>query len=125
LDGTFADPAWRDRVYALAHNHGARVIVLRTCCEDEAYIRARLWRRRLDHSRSEHEVTRFENFSLTYAEVTESPVEADRALAEESVDLVTFDNNGDRAVRTSVGASVDAEMIAELIRISPLMSSSI
>ncbi len=125
LDGTFADPEWRGRLYALAAEHGARVIALKTCCEDESYIRARLWRRRLDHSRSEHEVTRFENFVMTYREVTENPIEQDSGLAAIDGEVITFDNHGDREVRMSPSSSVDARMIGELVKTSPLMSIEI
>ncbi len=125
LDGTFADRSWREEIYRLAAQHGAHPIVIKTVCDDAAYIRARLWRRRLDHSRSEHEVTRFENYRMTYDAVKEQPVEDDRVLQRLNGEIVTFQNHADRAVSVSLGSSDEARVIAELIRISPLMSVGI
>lgn len=125
LDGTFADRSWREDIYRLARQHGAHPIVIRTVCDDTAYIRSRLWRRRLDHSRSEHEVTKFENYEMTYSAVKAQPVMDDRVFQRLGGEIVTFENHADRAVSVPSDASEEAKVIAELIRISPLMSIEI
>jgi predicted kinase len=125
LDGTFADRSWREEIYRLARQHDAHPIVIRTACDDTAYIRSRLWRRRLDHSRSEHEVTRFENYLMTSKAVQQQPVDDDRVLQRLGGEVVTFQNHADRSVSVEPGASDEAQIIAELIRISPLMSIEI
>jgi predicted kinase len=125
LDGTFADPNWREKAYDLARRIGASVVVIKTRCEDENYIKARLWRRRLDHSRSEHEVVDFRNYRITYADVMKHPVEEDPGFDSEAYAVVNFNNEGDRTVEIPNDAATDAKMIADLIRISPLMSIGI
>jgi predicted kinase len=125
LDGTFSDRSWREEIYRLAEQHEAHPIVIRTVCDDTAYIRSRLWRRRLDHSRSEHEVTKFENYQMTYSAVKAEPVAEDEMFQRLNGEIVTFQNHADRAVRVPSAASEEARVIAELIRISPLMSVEI
>lgn len=125
LDGTFASPGWRERAYRLALDCGAAPIIVKTICDDEVYIRARLWRRKLDHSRSEHEVTRFENFVITNHDVMAHPCEQDPNFTVARTEIITFRNDGDRSVSVNRPTSKDAELIAELIRVSPLMSISI
>lgn len=125
LDGTFSKSEWRTPIYEMAHSMKARVIVIKTLCEDEAYIRMRLWRRRLDHSRSEHEVTDFANFQVTRKAVVEHPVESDSGLTSLDVDFITFKNHGDRSITLSHPASKDAQTIGQLMRVSPFMSSHI
>lgn len=125
LDGTFADPKWRNVLYKQARTSGAHIILVKTRCEDEAYIRARLWRRRLNHSRSEHEVTDFRNFEITRKAIEANPVEGDDEFAALGVEVITFENHGDRLVRVSKDASSDTRMITELLRISPLMSTHV
>lgn len=125
LDGTFADRSWREQIYRLAQQHGAHPIILRTVCDDTSYIRSRLWRRRLDHSRSEHEVTKFENYQITHDAVKEHPVCQDRVLQRLNGDIVTFQNHADRVVSVSADASDEANIVANLIRLSPLMSMEI
>jgi hypothetical protein len=122
LDGTFADPAHRQRLHMLAKKFDAQVIAIKTRCEDEWFIRSRLWRRRIDHSRSEHEVIRIENFRLTYDEVGRFPLEADQLPTGLARSVVSFDNSGDRTVRVESGINEDVETVVHLLRISPLMS---
>lgn len=124
LDGTFSDRLWRTRVYKLAGTFDARVVVLLTSCEDEGYIRARLWRR-LDHSRSEHEVTKIDNYYITRQAIEKNPAELDDVPENVRRDLVRFSNNGERVVQTVGQSSADAELVCDLIRISPLMSAHI
>lgn len=125
LDGTFADRSWREDIYRLAEQQGAHPIVIRTVCDDTDYIRSRLWRRRLDHSRSEHEVTKFENYLMTQNAVRSQPVAEDEVFQRLGGEVVTFQNHADRAVRVPPDASEEARVIGELIRISPLMSVEI
>lgn len=125
LDGTFSDPDWRKHVYDLASRYGTDVLVIRTRCDDIDYIKARLWRRRTDHSRSEHEVVNFNNYRMTLADVIKNPVEQDVDFATVVSGLITFTNEGDRRVEVSEGASPDAAIVADLIRISPLMDVAI
>jgi hypothetical protein len=125
LDGTFAEKPLRAPVYELAKRLGVHVTVLRTQCNDEGYIRARLWRRRLDHSRSDHEVIDFRVFETTYGSIISNPIEQDHEITELGADIITFQNHGDRRVVCSEDASEDAKTIAHLIRISPLMSTHI
>jgi predicted kinase len=125
LDGTFAESQWREAVYRSAEEYGARVIVIKTRCEDQDYIRARLWRRRLDHSRSDHEVTDFRNFQITHDSIEREPVESDPHFKSLGVEVITFENHGNRRVFCADAASSDAALVAELVRISPLMSPNI
>lgn len=125
LDGTFASREWRERAYELAMTYGAAPIIIKTICDDEVYIRSRLWRRKLDHSRSEHEVTRFENFVMTRQDVMAHPCEEDPNFKRSGTEVITFRNNGDRVVTVNEHASGDTKLIAELIKLSPLMSIAI
>jgi predicted kinase len=125
LDGTFSEGHWREAIYKCATEHKAHVIIIKTRCEDQDYIRARLWRRRLDHSRSEHEVTNFKNFQITHAAIEKEPVEDDPHFRSLGVEVITFENHGHRTVSCAETASPDAKLIAELLRISPLMSPQI
>lgn len=125
LDGTFADPHWRAEAYRLAIDNKAHVIVLKNRCDDESYIRARLWRRKLDHSRSEHEVTKFLNFLITHGAIIDSPFEKDAEYSNQKAETVLFENHGNRTVTISEDASADARILAELIRISPFMSPEV
>ena len=122
LDGTFAEPEWRTAVYRLAENSGAHPIAIQTRCEDDTYIRARLWRRFLDHSRSEHEVTKYENFQITRAAIEANPVEADSEFTELGGEIIRFENHGDKSVHCESDASADVRTISDLIKIGPLMS---
>lgn len=122
LDGTFAEPHWRRAVYETARAAKARVIVLRTTCEDEAYIQARLWRRKLDHSRSEHEVTKFRNYEITRRAVQQHPLEVDEPVKEGLVQIIDFRTDGARSVAVVTNGGKDTQTLAFLIRLSPMMS---
>lgn len=125
LDGTFTNPEWRERVYSLALMHGVTPIVIRTVCDNELYILARLWRRKLDHSRSEHEVTEFANFIMTRNDMMANPCEEDAGFGESGAEVVTFRNDSHRSVTIGESASVDARLIKNLVKVSPLMSIAI
>lgn len=125
LDGTFTNPEWRERVYSLAITHGVTPIIIKTVCDDEFYILARLWRRKLDHSRSEHEVTEFENFIMTRNDMTANPCEEDAGFGASGAEVVIFRNDSHRSVTIGDSASIDARLIVELIKVSPLMSIAI
>ncbi len=125
LDGTFTNPEWRQRVYSLAIMHRATPIIIKTVCDEEPYILARLWRRKLDHSRSEHEVTEFANFIMTRNDMIVNPCEEDAGFGASGAEVVTFRNDSHRSVTIGESASVDARLIVDLIKVSPLMSIAI
>jgi len=125
LDGTFADKKWRKEVYRHARDAKAQVIVIKTECNDGNYIRARLWRRRCDHGRSEHEVTNFRNYEITREAIMSNPIESDEEFSQLGINVIRFQNNGDRKVDYLGTAWPDTKMIAELIKISRLMSTHI
>jgi len=125
LDGTFSDPKWRKVVYNLADKFNINIIIIKTMCDDESYIRIRLWRRRLDHSRSEQEVTNFENYLITRHDILDSPIEKDPEYNNQNVGVLTFENHGNRRVILSKGNNYDLNIVASLIRISHLMSNQI
>jgi hypothetical protein len=125
LDGTFSEPEWRERVYELAAIHRAHVVAIKATCDDSEYIKARLWQRRVDHSRSDHEVTDFQNYVDTRLKILSNPITGDPTFVSSGYELITFDTNGNRQVEVPTSASHDAQEIARLIRLSHLMSKSI
>ncbi len=125
LDGTFADPQWRKAVYKFVNETNSHLIIIETRCDDDSYIRIRLWRRRIDHSRSEHEVTHISNYYATRKAVQQHPIEKDVELKQISKNIILFNNNGIRHVKTMGEVTLECEIIADLIKKSHLMNYEI
>jgi len=122
LDGVFDELRWRQVVYLLARDSGARLIVITTRCDSPNLIEARLRQRAENFDLPDSEMADMWFWNLTSDAVANSPVEGDDDFISLRGELITFETGMDRSVTCSPDASVNAKLVTHLIEASPLMA---
>jgi len=122
LDGSFIDYARRSWVYALARAFDARVIAIRTACDDPAVIRARARRRAANHGEDCDVGEQF--YDAILADVLANPLEHDPEFDELGVDIVEFHTGIEAYVACAPDARADTRMIASILEGGGLLGSS-
>ncbi|MFH1748851.1 MAG: hypothetical protein ABIG44_17595 [Planctomycetota bacterium] len=123
LDGNFGDYTRRERLWELATEFEARVIAIRTSCDDLELIHARARRRAADPAAPDHGVG-VEAFLLTRDEVLAHPLENDPEFRELGVEVVEFRTGTEAYAGCAPETGADARMITAILRGSGLLGSS-
>jgi len=117
LDASFLDYTRRVQLYALARRFGARLIAIRTSCDDLALIRARARQRAMDPDGKDRDVG-VDALLLTLA----NPLENDDEFWELGVEIVEFHTGHEAFVACAPDNIKDALRFASLVHGSTLVS---
>lgn len=123
LDASFLDHKRRFPMYALAREFGARLIAVRTNCDDLALIRTRARQRAMDPNGKDRDVG-VDAYLTTRDEVRANLLEGDSEFWELGVEVVDLCTGKSPTISCAAGARADARLIASILEESLLLASS-